>query len=115
MAERRKTKRKYLMFYTRVFDVENSKLLGHLVDITPAGVMVISEQTLPAGQPFRLRIELSPEVAAEPFLEFDARSVWCHQDVNPQFYNTGFELSGITPESVAVIERIIEAYGFRDN
>lgn len=115
MDDRRKTKRKYLLFYTRVFDLGTGKLLGHLVDITPTGAMLISEQAVPAGQDFRLKLELSPEVAAQPFLEFDARSLWCHQDINPQFYNTGFEFRAVTVENVAIIERIIEAYGFRDN
>jgi hypothetical protein len=113
--DRRQTKRKYLMFYTRIFDAHNGKHLGHLVDITPVGAMLISEQAMPAGQDYRLKLELSPEVAAQAYLELDARSLWCHQDVNPQFFNTGFELVAVTPESVAIIERIIEAYGFRDN
>jgi hypothetical protein len=104
MDDRRQTRRKY-----------STKLLGHLVDITPAGAMLISEHELPAGQLYRLRLELSPEVAALPFLEFEARSLWCHVDVNPKFYNTGFELTGLTHDSVAIIERIVEAYGFRDN
>jgi hypothetical protein len=115
MPDRRKTKRKYLMFYTRVFDVQTGELLGHLVDLTPQGAMLISEHAVPAGQDFRLKMELSPEVAAQPYVEFDAHSLWCQQDVNPQFYNTGFNFLSIAPESIAIVERIVEAYGFRDN
>jgi hypothetical protein len=115
LDERRKLKRKYLMFYTRVFDVATGNLLGHLVDITPAGAMLISERALPVGDDFRLKMELSPEVARQADLEFDARSVWCQQDVNPQFYNTGFRLAAMTPESEAIVKRIVEVYGFRDN
>ena len=115
MPDRRKTKRKYLMFYTRVFDVQTGELLGHLVDLTPQGAMLISEHAVPAGAHFRLKMELSPEVATQPYVEFDARSLWCQQDVNPQFYNTGFNFLSIAPESIAIVERIVEAYGFRDN
>ena len=115
MDDRRKTKRKYLMFYTRVFDAGTGKLLGHLVDLTAEGAMLISERALPAGAQFRLRLELSPEVAAQPYLEFDADSLWCRQDINPQFYNTGFHVAALTPENAAIVGRIVEAYGFRDN
>src|SRR5688572_1198956 len=108
MPDRRKTKRKYLMFYTRVFDVQTGELLGHLVDLTSQGAMLISEHPVPAGQDFRLKMELSPEVAAQPYLECDARSLWCQQDVNPQFYNTGFNFLSIAPESIAIVERIVE-------
>jgi hypothetical protein len=115
MNERRKIKRKYLMFYTRVFDADTEHLIGHLVDITPDGARLISEAPVPTGHDFNLKMELSGDIADQPFLEFSARSLWCKPDVNPSFYNTGFQLLSITPEGVAIIERIVEAYGFRDN
>ncbi len=103
------------MFYTRVFNAGTHKLVGHLVDITPEGAMLISETPVATGQVLHLQMELSPEVAEQPYLEFDARSLWCRPDVNPQFFNTGFELLGLAPEAVRIVERIVEAYGFRDN
>lgn len=112
--ERRRSKRKYIMFYTRVFDAATGKLLGHLVDITPEGMMLICEQPLPAGTPFRLKLELTPELVTSSFLEFGAKCLWCRQDVNPRFYNAGFELPDLPPPDVAVIQRIVEAYGFHD-
>jgi hypothetical protein len=115
MAERRRVKRKYLLFYTRIFDGGTDALLGHLIDITPQGAMLISEKPLPVDADIRLRMELSPDVAAVPYVEFDAHSIWCRPDVNPLFYNTGFELRGVTAEQAEIIEHIIEAYGFRDN
>ena len=115
MLERRRVKRKYLLFYTRIFDARTDQLLGHLIDITPRGAMVISERPLPAGAAYRLRLELSPELSAEPFIEFDARSVWCQPDINPRFYNTGFQVAGLTPDQVAIVQHIVDAYGFRDN
>ena len=55
------------------------------------------------------------DVAEKPYMIFKARSIWCRKDVDPHFYNTGFELTDISPEDNATIERIVEAYGFRDN
>jgi hypothetical protein len=115
MAERRKLPRKYLMYYTRVFVAGSDQLLGHLVDITPEGVMVMSEQPIPTGQTFRLKVELSPDVAEQPDMEFDATSLWCQPDVNPRFHNTGFQVHGLQPHELGIIERIVEFYGFRDN
>lgn len=113
--DRRGTRRKYMMFYTRVFDAVTGTALGHLVDITPEGAMLISEHPLPADTAYRLRIELSSEEADKPFLEFDSRCLWCRPDVNPRFYNAGFQLLNLPAEDIAIIERIVEAYGFRDN
>ncbi len=115
MPERRRVKRKYLLFYTRVFDAGTRGLLGNLVDITPQGAMLLSETTLPTDQTFRLRLELAGEVGDLPHIEFEAKSLWCRQDVDPRFYNIGFQLLNVPPENIAVIEKIVEAYGFRDN
>ena len=60
-------------------------------------------------------MELSDDIAPKPFLEFEAKSLWCERDVNPQFYNTGFQVVDMAREDVEIIQRIVEAYGFRDN
>lgn len=115
MLDRRKLKRKYLAFYTRVFEAGTRRLVGHLVDITPGGCMLISETPVRTGQVFQLKLELTADIAEASYLEFTAHSLWCREDVNPRFYNTGFDFVSITPEGVEVIQRIVDAYGFRDN
>lgn len=115
MEERRKIKRRYLMFYTRVFDARTRELLGYLLDITAEGASLISEHPLPTAQDFKLKMELSEEIADKPYLTFEAHSLWSRPDVDPHFYDTGFRLTQITSEDIAIIQRIVEAYGFRDN
>lgn len=58
---------------------------------------------------------LPPDVADVPYLEFEARSLWCQPDVNPRFYNTGFHFRSIASESTTIVQKVVEAYGFRDN
>ena len=106
--ERRKVKRPYLMYYTNVYDAQ--ELLGRLVDLTPQGAMVISEKPVPVDQVKQLRLELSDDFSERRFLEFSARSLWCKPDIDPQFYDTGFELLDVPPEDIAIIESIVKAY-----
>lgn len=113
--DRRRIKRRFLMYYSRIYDTGAEKLLGHLGDITSGGLMVISEERLPVGSSWQLKLELSNEIAPEPFLRFTARSVWCEQDVNPSVYNTGFEIEEMPVEGMEIIQRIVDTYGFRDN
>jgi PilZ domain len=113
MPDRRKIKRRYLMYYSRVYVAEN--LIGHLVDITPQGAMLISEKPVETDKIVKLRMELSADVTDRPFMEFIAKSLWCRPDIDPNFYNTGFELLGVSQSEIEIIEKIVEAYGFRDN
>ena len=114
MQERRKLKRRYIMFYSRIFDRKTGKLLGYLSDLTPEGAMVISEDAVEPGLVYRLRMDLPEGSFDKNQLDFEAQSVWCKKDVDPHFYNVGFRLIGVPPQDEAIIEQIIQDYGFRD-
>jgi hypothetical protein len=115
MQERRKIKRRFLLYYMRVYDAATRQQIGNLVDITLRGIMIVSERPIPEGQTTRLRVELSEEVAEKPFMEFSARSKWCKPDISPHMYNIGFEIMDLAPEDAKIVKRIVEEFGFRDN
>ncbi len=115
MHERRKTKRRYLLFYSRVFNAVTQDLIGHLVDITSGGAMIISEEPIKINTIFELRMELSKEVSDKPYMEFSAKSLWGKPDIDPHYHDTGFQFINITPDDSLIIQKIIDVYGFRDN
>ena len=112
--ERRKFKRRYLMYYSRIFNRKNGSVIGYLVDITPEGAMIISEEPIKPGENFRLRMDLPEDISTKASLDFEARSVWCKPDIDPHFYGTGFQISGLKDEDVQLIERMVQEYGFRE-
>lgn len=115
MQNRRKTKRRYLLYFVRVINADTRQQIGNLVDITPQGAMIVGQEPIPEGQSIRLRLELTSEVADKPFLEFPTRSKWCHPDFEPSLHITGFEILELTLEDTRIIQKIIETFGFRDN
>ncbi len=115
MEERRKLKRRYLMFYSRVFDTRKGVLLGYLCDLTVEGAMLISEAPIPTGVLFSLRMDLPESFYPQrTYLQFEARSIWCRPDIDPLFYNTGFHLLEMSPEDAAAIEQINFDFGLRE-
>lgn len=114
MHEKRRLKRRHLIFYLRIFDTANNQLIGYLVDLTPEGIMVMSENPIETGKMFRLKMDLPSEYSEIEHIEFDAQSVWCSADINPDFYDTGFKFSSITLDEKKVIEDIIGDLGFED-
>jgi hypothetical protein len=115
MKDKRRIKRRFLLYYMRIYDAISRQQIGNLVDITPGGIMVVSDHPLPEGQTTRLRMELTNEVAEKPFMEFTAHSKWCQPDVVPNMYNTGYEILDLSPEDAAIIQNINKEFGFRDN
>ncbi len=49
-SNKRQLKRVHLIYYLRIFDNNSGNNIGHLVDITTQGIMMISEKPIPAGQ-----------------------------------------------------------------
>ncbi len=115
MQERRSIPRRYLMFYSRVFNMKTGELVGHIVDITREGAMLISETPQESGVTFKFRMELPEEFSGKQFLTFEAKSVWCSQDIIPAFYDIGFQLLNVPQADIELIERLVEAFGFREH
>jgi hypothetical protein len=100
------------MFYARIFDRRSGVLLGHLADLTPGGILLIGPEPLPAGQEYLLQLELPDGFDFPgPHLNFSARSIWSQPDLDPALHAAGFALQGVGPAELAIIERIIAAYG----
>lgn len=114
MKERRKLPRKYLMVYSRVFDQKTGRIIGYLSDLNQLGAMTISDDPLPLDTTLELRFDLpDPVVFSRDHLNIKARVAWCQADINPAFYNIGFEFLDVGPKEADIIEQMIITYEFR--
>ena len=113
--DRRKFRRRYLMYYSRVFDRETGSVLGYIVDVTPEGAMIISEEPVSSGKVYQFRMDLPEDISERSFVDFTAESVWCKKDIDPNFYDTGLRIYDLSEEDRGLIATMIQEYGFRDN
>lgn len=89
---RREHERKNLLFYLRVLDDSDESFLGHAVNFSAKGLMMLSDSAFSTDSRRRLRLKLPAVACNHEDLVFDAYSRWCHKDLNPDFYITGFQL-----------------------
>jgi hypothetical protein len=116
MNERRNLERKDFSFYMRLIDNDTQKLVGHLVDISSGGFKLDSQTPIPVEKDFRLRMDLTAEVASKPAMTFVARSKWCEVDpLDPFIYNVGFQLVNISPVDLDIFNRMMEKYGTKSD
>jgi hypothetical protein len=112
VSERRKLKRRKFTYYMRVIDANTLQPIGHLIEISITGIRVDSEKPLPVNVAYKLRVDLSQDVANKTFMVFDGRSKWCQMDrVVPNLYNIGFEVSTLSEEDSEIFQRMVEKYG----
>ena len=112
--DKRTTKRRHLIYYLHVYNQANNELIGHVVDITAEGLMIIGETVQPVDQDFHLHMTLPSEIMGRESLDFDARSIWSRPDVDPTLFGTGFSLKDVDSEEGRIIRRLIKDFGFQD-
>ena len=114
MDDRRKLDRKYLIVYSRVFERNLGRMLGYLGDLSLFGAMIISEQPQVVNSVLPLRFDLPDlQLFKAGQLDIAARVAHCEPDINPAFYNIGFEFLDVSTEKKAIIEKMMDAYEFR--
>jgi hypothetical protein len=114
MQDKRKLKRRHLIYYLRVFDRNNDNLIGHLADIYSEGIMLVSERSVEPNTVFQLKMNLPKEILGREQMNFDAESLWFRKDINPNFYLIGFRFLKVTRNHFALIEELLDDFGFRD-
>lgn len=110
----RSVPRRHLIYYLRVYDQNENRLIGNLVDISTKGIMVVSESELPVGKVFNLKMLLPDSLEGSKEVEFQAETRWCHNDANPNFFDTGFELINPVGDFLEALDRLVEDCLFKD-
>lgn len=112
MADKRRISRRDFTYYMQVTNDLNKELIGYLSDISTGGFKLDSQKQITPGQDFRMRIELTPEIADKNVMVFVARSKWCHRDhIDPNSYNVGFEIVNMSPSDLVIFQRMFDKYG----
>ena len=111
-SKKRISERKNLVYYLKVTDTETNQPLGHAVDISNQGFMLIVGKPIEPEALFQLKMLLPEEIQGNRYFEFSSMSRWCRQDDDPDYYNVGFQFANVSAEDAQLISRVIEKYCF---
>lgn len=111
-VEKRHIKRHHLIYYLRIYDGISSRVIGHAIDISQNGLMLISDVPVDVHEDFRLRMRFPGVGIADDQEEliFDAVCMWCRQDDNPAFYLVGFQINNLLSEEARFIQSLIDEF-----
>jgi hypothetical protein len=103
---RRKAKRKYLLFKIPVYDAQSRRFLGLVQDISETGLQLFGVKTEDESSK-TLIIQASDYLKGSP-LRFDAICRWTKRE-NPQGYHlSGYEITKITEEARSNLRLLME-------
>ncbi len=110
VADYFKKNRKYFKQFFAIFDRADNRLVGHLMDISPEGMMMISREEVKKGVTQKLRIALPEKINGSGWLTIDARGVWAKKQEEPECYYTGFEFVTISSIHTEIIKNMIAKF-----
>lgn len=119
MERQRLLERWILSDYVEVYDRNENRFIGHVVDLSTDGMKVFGESPVSVDTystfPLSLKLPGTSGKTTEVFVH--AAGVWCSEDPDPEmseFYNTGFQFMSFSPEDYQTVEQLIEDSSFRD-
>ncbi len=112
--DRRKSDRRRIAYFMRVYDRETDKFVGNLVDLSDNGLMLIREKPVEPDTKIKMKIGLPRKKEGHDRITFDARCLWCRRNIHTDFFDTGFKLQNMSAEKSETITRLVSEYLRRD-
>jgi len=110
---RRSRKRVNLSFYLIAKDAATSEALGNIVDITPAGFLLLSAKELVPQANISVNIDLPEPVDDCQLINCICEIKRCRKSANPDFYEVGFDITYASSQTKLIIEHIQQKWELR--
>jgi hypothetical protein len=95
----------------------NDEFAGFLIDVSKEGIMLMSESKMYEDKEYKLLLKLpssldwKTKITDKTFVEFTAKCIWSKKDnLDEDFYLSGYEFTQIDDENNKIINDIIEQY-----
>lgn len=108
--ENRTVDRRRLVFYLRVFAQDSKRMLGHLYDVSTAGLMLVCKQKVNPGSVYHARIILPKEVLGRHEMCLKITCRWCRPDAIAGFHVAGFQFDEIDLSQKKLIDGLNEEF-----
>jgi hypothetical protein len=106
--DQRKEERKKLDVVLCVTDLHTGREVGCLVDISPVGMMLVSQTPIPVNTVYQFSISLPMPINGEDSISFGAESLWNNMEEDSGHCWSGFQVIDISEAHQKVIELLIE-------
>ena len=91
MRERRNEYRKELTYYLRAYENGDSRLFGHVANVSDHGVLIVGRRAHERGSVYRLSIALPEPKSRSKHLFVEAICQWSQEDSTSEFFRSGFK------------------------
>ena len=113
MRHQRHIERHQLPYYLKVFNSITDKPMGYLGNVSLDGMLLISQLPMLVGGRFDMRLKIPGQDGKLQHIDFRGTCQWCHEDVTPGSFDSGFSLVAPPAEYVELVEALRRYFSFR--
>jgi hypothetical protein len=110
MEERRKSVRRAPNDYFLVFDRENDRFIGRVLNMSMDGVMLVSMEPVKVPAEYTCRMALPEKIDDCNQIIFDAESIWSRRNENSNMYETGLKLKNVSSNDREIIRELLQRW-----
>jgi len=114
MLDERRYTRHRPVIYLKVFQQPGGQLIGHLVDISEHGIMLVTEEKIETGKRFQLSFLPPVDTGASEPVQFEAEVRWCRPEANPELFDLGLSVIAPSAEYRQAMQQLTAGYVFSD-
>jgi PilZ domain len=102
----RQEERVRLIYYLRLFQEGSRDPLGHLINVTGDGFMLMGEREMRPNIVYQLAMDLPPHMGRGTQMRFTGEVKWRKSPDRTPFYHTGIKFIEIAPRDRELLEHM---------
>lgn len=110
MEEQRKNIRRAPNDYFLVFDRENDRFIGRVLNMSLDGLMLVSMEPVEVPDEFKCRIALPEKIDDCNQIVFDAESKWSRKNGESNMYETGFKMTNVSKIDREIMKELLQKW-----
>jgi hypothetical protein len=108
--EKRKVRRRSLLFDFEVVESASGSPVGRIVNISLEGLMLIATERQINDTVLDLQIKLPEMIFGKTTIDCKARCMWCKQNDKTDFFEAGFHLFELPDDDIKAIVGLVTRY-----
>lgn len=110
MEEQRKNIRRAPNDYYLVFDRENDRFIGRVLNMSLDGLMLVSMEPAKVSDGFKCRMALPEKIDDFNQIEFDAECKWCRKNDESNMYESGYKMKNVSKKDREIIRELLQKW-----
>ena len=110
MEESRKNERRAPNDYYLVFDRENDRFIGRVLNMSLDGVLLVSMEPVEVSGIFHCIMALPEKIDDCNQIVFDAESKWSRKNESSNMYETGYRFKNISKTDRGIVRELLQRW-----